>query len=305
MGLGGAGGAGGLIHGLVAVHRLTGDAAPLDAATAIARAVRDGAIDADERLDLMGGAAGLCLGLLALHRETGDEVVLAKARRAGERLVSRQRPEPEGGAAWPTWSGAALCFPSHGASGIALALARLADRAGQERFAGAAALALEFEDACYDPERGGWPDRRDHARAGPPAAQWCHGAAGVGITRLALRGTAVGAARAGADDAALAAAVAGAGRDFPERDNLCCGAAGVAEFVRAAGDAAAGSPVEAAASEWADDVAARVIAGDPVVLFARAVGGLPAPGLYLGLAGIGMALLGRRDPDLPGVLLWH
>ncbi len=74
---------------------------------------------------------------------------------------------------------------SHGAAGFAYALAALAAASGRDAFAQAAAECIAFEDSSYDGAHKNWPDLRGSAPAWP--CQWCHGAPGIGLARLATR----------------------------------------------------------------------------------------------------------------------
>src|SRR5262249_60602800 len=80
--------------------------------------------------------------------------------------------------------GLSLSGMCHGLAGFAYALASLAAARGREDFADAAAECIAFEDQSYDPARPNWPDLR---AAGQPVwpCQWCHGAPGIGLARLA------------------------------------------------------------------------------------------------------------------------
>ena len=128
---------------------------------------------------------------------------------------------------------------SHGAAGFAYALASLAAASGARRFrAAAAAECIAFEDSSYD---AGAPQLARSARGGEPAwpCQWCHGAPGIGLARLAT-------AKRGRD--AMRASLAPISRNAVEGvehgwpglvDTLCCGTLGSIEFFCEAGDALA------------------------------------------------------------------
>ena len=61
----------------------------------------------------------------------------------------------------------------------------MAAAAGREDFAAAASECLAFEDSSYDAERHNWPDLRGGGAPTFPC-QWCHGAPGIGLARLAM-----------------------------------------------------------------------------------------------------------------------
>src|SRR4029077_2384203 len=127
------------------------------------------------------------------------------------------------------FGGSALNGMSHGAAGFAYALSSLAAAIGRGEFAAGAAECLAFEDASYDADRRNWPDLRVAGQSLWPY-QWCHGAPGIGLARLATtRRIAINTAlKAKLDGKLLAAdignAVEGVTRAWPgQLDTLCCG----------------------------------------------------------------------------------
>ncbi len=81
---------------------------------------------------------------------------------------------------------------SHGAAGIGWALMELAAISGERRFRHAALEAYRYERNDYAASSGRWRDLRKlgFRDDGPPqphsacAATWCHGAAGIALSRL-------------------------------------------------------------------------------------------------------------------------
>lgn len=97
------------------------------------------------------------------------------------------------------WSWDTLSMPNerhllgfaHGVSGIACALAALAQAAGRPDFLAGAREALRYERAHLRAAEGNWPDLRSFsqpAQGGEPPCMvaWCHGAPGIGMARLDL-----------------------------------------------------------------------------------------------------------------------
>ncbi len=75
----------------------------------------------------------------------------------------------------------------HGASGIGLALLALGTAFDQDQLRVAGKRAFAYEEAWFDPIRGCWPDLRYHGQAeakGRTEVAWCHGATGIGLARL-------------------------------------------------------------------------------------------------------------------------
>ncbi len=302
LGIGGATGLGSIVYALTVISRLLQEDDILaDGCAASALFTKD-LIAADKRLDLVGGSGGAILGLLKLYRETLSSDVLAHAVECGEHLLAQPRLGPLGRRSWigQGLGQRPLNGMSHGAAGFAYALAALATAADRQDFADAAAECIAFEDANYDPERHNWPDLRGSNVSWP--CQWCHGAVGIGMARIAIgkRGRTEAAKMASDIRNAVEAAV----QSWPgELDTLCCGTLGNLEFICEAGNALGRDDLQALASR-------RLLA---IIAAAEATGdyrwnsGSPGfnLGLFRGLAGVGYTLLRRADPSLPNVLAWE
>jgi len=151
---------------------------------ALAKLLNRTRVGDDFGLDLTSGSAGVVLGALAL-----DLPQLAESHCA--RLIDAAEPQLWG-SAWPSDSSPGrrpLLGLGHGAAGMALALGEFGavhgDRVAQDMCMAAA----EYERSWYDPDRVAWPDLREVGPAGEPAGwmhAWCHGATGVGLSRLRL-----------------------------------------------------------------------------------------------------------------------
>ncbi|MEM7354334.1 MAG: lanthionine synthetase LanC family protein [Acidobacteriota bacterium] len=164
----------------------------------------------DHAFDVIGGAAGAIPGLLAIGQILADAQPLEIARELGERLIDQAHREPEGWS-WRTVGDGAvrhLTGLAHGTAGIALALLELACATGDSRFRLAAELAFLNERQHFNATAGNWPDLRhtpildalyygqmDELRrsvaagdVGTPEPRasiaWCHGAPGIGLSRL-------------------------------------------------------------------------------------------------------------------------
>jgi type 2 lantibiotic biosynthesis protein LanM len=303
LGIGGAAGLGSIAYALTVMAKGLDQAELLADAHRAAALITDELIAADKRLDVMSGSAGAILGLLRLYRDAGSGDVLKRAVKCGDHLLGQNRAGAEGRRSWVGhgFGSRALNGMSHGAAGFAYALASLAAATGREDFARAASECIAFENSSYDPGHGNWPDLR---AAGEPSwlCQWCYGATGIGLARIAAkqRGT-IDAKVAAAD---IGNAVEGAKRTAPSAvDTLCCGTLGSVEFFCAAGDALGRSELRGLASQ-------RLLA---VVQDAAAAGdyrwnsgnGRFNLGLFRGLAGVGYTLLRRLDGSLPNVLIWE
>jgi type 2 lantibiotic biosynthesis protein LanM len=302
LGLGAGTGLGGIVYALTAMAAiLRDDALRADAQTAAAL-VTDDLIAADKQLDVIGGAAGAILALLRLYRVGGAETVLRRAEKCGEHLLAQSRPGAQGQRSFLGQGVGTrpLNGMSHGAAGFAYALAALAAASGRDDFASAASECIAFENSSYDVARKNWPDLRGGGEPSWPC-QWCHGAPGIGLARIATgrRGT-ISAKSMRADIEGAAAAVE---RAWPGNvDTLCCGTLGSVEFLCEAADALGRNDLrDLAARRLASVMQAASTSGD----YRWNSGGRQFNlGLFRGLAGVGYTALRQADGTLPNVLVW-
>jgi type 2 lantibiotic biosynthesis protein LanM len=303
LGVGGAVGLGSIVYGLAVMAKcLNDDALLADAQQAVAL-FTDDLIAADKQLDVIGGSAGAILGLLRLYRDSRSDAALRCAVKCGEHLLAQPRLGPEGRRTWVGQGSGprGLNGMSHGAAGFAYALMSLAQASGRQEFAQAAGECIAFENSSYDTEHHNWPDLREEGRPSWPC-QWCHGAVGIGLARLATgRLGATADARLTAD---IQNAVAGARQGRPVAvDTLCCGALGGVEFFCEAGAALGRDDLRALAAERLTAVLQRAAAaGDYRWNSGKGRFNL---GLFRGLAGVGYTLLRRVDGALPNVIIWQ
>jgi type 2 lantibiotic biosynthesis protein LanM len=307
LGLGGAVGLGSIVYALAVMAKSLHDDALLADARQAAELFTDDLIAADKQLDVVSGSAGGILSLLRLYRDTGSDDVLRRAIKCGEHLLGQPRQGPAG---LRTWVGQGsgprgLNGMSHGAAGFAYALTSLAQVTGRQElrqeFGQAAAECMAFENSSYDAERHNWPDLRDAGGLIWPC-QWCHGAPGIGLARIAT------AKIRGMDDARLVTdiqnAVEGVKLGRPTAvDTLCCGALGGVEFFCAAADALGRDDLRALAAQRLTAVLhSAAAAGDYRWNSGKGQFNL---GMFRGLAGVGYTLLRRVDGTLPNVIIWE
>ncbi len=296
--LGAFDGFGGLVYLLAHAGHLWGEPGLWAHGVVVARALAR-AVPADRQYDIIGGAAGLLCCVAALRAVCDDPSLTAAVGACADHLVRGAEPRG-GGVGWTGGDRAApLAGYSHGASGAAVALLRAARLTGDPRYTEVARSAFAYERELYVPALGNWRDLRFPEQVASMNA-WCHGAPGIALARLE-------ALRAGgcADDPALEqdlerALEATCAQAADPNDSLCHGALGnlapIAEAARARPEArwaaVAGGRLAA--------VADRVRRNGPVC---GTPGGVEAPGLLTGVAGIGHELLRHARPaDVPCVL---
>lgn len=287
-------GLGAVIYALVRIGRFLDESALPEEARALAAGLTPGLVRRDDKLEVFWGVAGTILGLLALD---GPDAV-ERATWCGEHLLRMRREDPGSGLrAWATSGVVPETGFAHGSSGIAHALLELHRCTGDGRLYDAAMEAFAFERSVYREDLREWPDRRDQPADRPLMSSWCHGAPGVGLSRLA----ALDVVRpddepAIASDLLLAlrkTSAAGPGG----MNNLCCGTFGRVDILLEASRRLENPTLERQARRMADDCLARADgAGFTLPDYAEEEPHLRA-GLWQGLAGVGYALLRLADPE--------
>jgi lantibiotic modifying enzyme len=298
---------GSIVYALAVMAKCLHDDDLLADARQAAELFTDDLIAADKQLDVVSGSAGAILSLLRLYRDTRSDDALRRAVKFGEHLLSQPRLGPEGRRTWVGQGSGprGLNGMSHGAAGFAYALTSLAQATGRQelgqKFAQAAAECIAFEDSSYDTQQHNWPDLREAGGLSWPC-QWCHGAPGIGLARIATSRL------GGMDDARLAAdienAVEGVKLGRPTGvDTLCCGVLGGVEFFCEAGTALGRDDLrEFAAQRLTAVLRTAAAAGDYRWNSGKGRFNL---GMFRGLAGVGYTLLRRVDGALPNVLIWE
>lgn len=293
---GGYVGLGSVAYGLGVVGSLLDEPTVIDDAVACTEHVTDEFLAADDTYDIVGGLAGTALGFAGLYDRCSDDRVLDTARRCGDTLLDAKETY-NGREMWDlcVFSDRPLTGFAHGAGGVAFALSRLGGLTGADRFADPVTDLVAYESDAYSETEGGWPDFRKDFPFYPD--QWCHGSAGIGLSRLGI---------ADYDDSqqiqlGIRRAVdSHAEPELAVTDNLCCGTAGQVEFCLEA----------AARGEGADGVARELVGG--MLRRREQTGGyslvpetvaVTEPTMFHGLSGIGYSMLRVVDPTLPSPLL--
>lgn len=266
-------------------------------------------IDQDERLDVVYGSAGCVLSVLALHAVHPSSRTLKVAIRCGDRLLATAQRMPHG-TAWTTIEDQPpLGGFSHGTAGIALSLLKLAACSGEVRFRSAALSALEYDRSLFVPSLSNWADLRvfpsqrsetdqDGKSAPGSMVAWCHGAAGIGLARLAALDQ-LDDERARQDIGSALRATTEYG--FEMNHSLCHGALGNIELLLTAARLLGRPEHHQAVDRATAQLAASIEANGPVSGVPRSV---ETPGFMTGLAGIGYGLLRLAEPDrVPAVLV--
>ena len=314
----------GLAYACVELGEALEDPRWTDAGLKLFRDLRDEDLDV-QALDVLAGYAGGLAALLNVHQrlslqdpEADLEDLMDLAKELGEKLLDRAHRREEGWS-WDTTDGGSqdhLTGFSHGAAGIAWSLLELYDATRDERFLEAGLEGFRYERHWYSADEENWPDLRDpellNAARGPnPTSSpltcphlWCHGAPGIGLSRL--RGWQI-TGEAGLREEAEAA-LRSTTRDLQNHlglggnYSLCHGLAGNAELLIYGSEILA----EPAIRELAEQIGLVGIHrhGSPASHWPSGMMGSPeAPNLMLGLAGTGYFYLRLYDAKTPPVLI--
>lgn len=297
-GVGGLTGLGSTIYVLSTLSNLLQDQQLLDEALWAARLLTDDIIVSDQVFDIVGGVAGCILSLLKLYRDTKASLVIDKAITCGAHLLRQRSRRPP--YMWPNLNGISLSGMSHGAAGFGLALAALAEASGKNEFKDAALECLVYEDSIYSERAANWRDLRVEDGASAFPVQWCHGAGGIGISRIGMARAGITSDRIGTDVEKAAEAVSVAGP--LQLDTLCCGNSGSVEFLTEASTFLSDRKLRGTRDQILSNLISRVDALD-----LKKSNEQWAPlGFFTGLSGIGYTLLRQTESStLPNVLLWE
>jgi len=295
------------------VGGLLGEDEVVDAARRLVNAVLSDP-PAESEFDLISGKAGAIVALTLLRTVCDGATLVEFAARLGDELLATATKSAAGDS-WP-----ALAFPSrrhltgysHGTAGVGRAFLELFRITGEAKYVQGAERAFGYERHWFDRRAGNWPDFREDARTvrgaqagkGVFQAYWCHGAAGIALSRLR-------AYEILGDPSCLAEArvaleatrkVTRAGLEYDTWNyTLCHGLTGNAEILEYGH--AAGALSDRKSMLWLD------VARDGVERYVMrnrswpcGVSGAEVPSLMAGVAGIGYFYVRMHDKAVPSIL---
>ena len=267
-----------------------------------------GTADDDVVVDLLSGGTGAIAPLLALAVRLDRPALCDLAMRLARRTIATAIRSDDGWS-WPVAAGAIeaarpLTGLAHGAAGIGWSLLELGNATDSAEMTQAAQQAFRYENRWFRPAEDNWPDfREEDGEDAPTCVAWCHGAPGIGLTRLRAVELGFDAYRADAEAAMRTTRSSLADRDsWIDGDfSLCHGHSGLGEVLRYASRVLGRPEFAELVSEAAAAGAARF--ADEPASWPCGVRRGSNPSLMIGLAGIGYFFLGLADPALPSMLL--
>jgi lantibiotic modifying enzyme len=282
----------------------------------------EGCVLAESGIDVLAGSAGAIPVLLS--RGAGQEGGMPRAgmtlaRKIGDHLIGIAHKNGRGWS-WNTLDprsadgSANLTGFSHGSAGIAWALAELSRAGGGEEYISAARQAFAYERQLFSQEFSNWPDLRsnDGGNGKKDAATlygtvaWCHGAPGIGLSRLRVYDLVSD--EVCKQEAAIAVtttytsvrqALEGGQGNF----SLCHGMAGNSELLLMAADSFHNPGLlDFVRHVGMVGIERYVRKGEPWPCGVMGAG--ETPGLMLGMSGIGYFYLRLADPGgVPSILI--
>ncbi len=247
-------------------------------------------INKDQECDLISGCAGLIGPLLSIAQDVerknlSSQKPLDLAIICGEHLISQQMED--GG--WLTLRDKKpLTGFSHGVSGIIAALSRLYQLTEDNRFLTAIQKGLGYERSVFCLEKRNWPDFRSSSEPTKFMNSWCHGAPGIALSRLCLK-------QSGIWDEQIATEIEIALETTAKQDtgvdHLCCGSFGRAAILNLTSDFDMGDKWDLFAQQIVELSLKRALNQKSYRLFSTLEGEILLPGVFTGMAGIGLQLL--------------
>jgi lantibiotic biosynthesis protein len=266
----------------------------------------------DVAIDVVSGSAGAIPVLLRTWRRFDCNELFDSAHKHGKFLIE-QANHTEEGWSWRTIQGVEqrdLTGYSHGVAGIVLALLELWKVTSDAEFLEGAREGLRYERRYFDRAQQNWPDFRSFQQpAGAPsfALAWCHGAPGIGLSRLrAYELLDKDAQILDEIDAALNTTMASLAQPLVDGQgnfSLCHGLCGNVELPLVASQVLARPELRRAAENVAQ-LGIEYFSKRDMPWPCGTTYGKETPNLMLGLAGIGYFYLRMRDTQsVPSILL--
>ena len=299
IGIGGLMGCASIIYSLLRISQFLNEPELEDLATKIAVGITEEQILNDKSLDIISGSAGTVLGLLAIYYVANDVSFLNKAIVCGHHLLNSCHYDQDRRGATPGTK--LLTGFAHGASGFSYSLLCLYEATHDTNFLNGAINHIKYERSAYSAVYENWLDFRTE----PPSFMnsWCHGAPGIGLSRLgSLTVLDTEAAREEIQIALKTTQKFG----IRDMDHLCCGNFGRIDlFLSAAQKLNSPHLLEVALLQTSQlSIKAQQLGG-----FCLSTGFTKNnynPGFFRGLSGIGYEVLRVAFPSLlPSVLLWE
>ncbi|MGB9168751.1 MAG: lanthionine synthetase LanC family protein [Nitrososphaeraceae archaeon] len=146
-------------------------------------------------MDFMNGNAGAIVAILDIYNTTNEKNLLNLAIKLGDELILRSITRQED----PSWDSTSndikntsinITGFSHGPAGIAYSLLKLYSVTNNEKYKKMAELAFKYENKWYNDKEKNWAALETDEKKNKKNEKikygkaWCHGAPGIGLSRL-------------------------------------------------------------------------------------------------------------------------
>lgn len=146
-------------------------------------------ISEDCLFDLISGNSGIVLVLINMYKKTGTPTYLQKAIQIAEQLIEDMVTD-KGKVGWKSEVvPEVLAGFAHGNSGFIEMFSRLYEVYPQTKYLDVLSSLVEYENSLYSEKDNNWIDLRKFSEVDQHKSQpiaWCHGAAGILLSRLTL-----------------------------------------------------------------------------------------------------------------------
>ncbi|MCU0471113.1 MAG: hypothetical protein MUF58_21240, partial [Arcicella sp.] len=257
-------------------------------------------------LDVIDGAAGT-VPLLVRYAEIYHRPdLLAIAQKLGNHLIQKAQTTPQGS----SWNTAGpqkqnLTGQAHGASGIATGLLELFMATQQTQYRDVALNAFRYENHHFSHQHKNWADFRDFSQitglANTPSetsfnsCAWCHGAAGIALSRLRAYEILQDAGMKKDAELAIQKTIDELRHSPQESTSLCHGIAGNADILLSASQILNRPDLLLKANESGNYIVQEIIEKD-IPLMNGLHNTYQIPDMMLGVAGVGYFLLRLYNP---------
>lgn len=296
----------GLIYAYQLLYRFTNNKKYLDYAEMHLKKITT-IIQKDKDYDVIYGNAGALHIILNMYKLTRNADYMKLANIAGRVLIDGQIKKGEDYGGWITaGSKTPLSGFSHGAAGILWALTRLWKETGNPVVLDTIEKGLRFENHLFDRKAKNWIDRRQRTdeemqKYGIFMTAWCHGAAGILLSRTKMYGVLPGHFNLELQADASVALDTTLKTGFNNNDCLCHGTLGNTEIILEYCKKFRKTENELQCKIVRNQIA-KDICEDNYECGRSYLYGYKIPGFMTGISGMGYSMLRDQDSDLPCIL---
>jgi type 2 lantibiotic biosynthesis protein LanM len=228
FGTGGTTGVASLLYVFTKMYEYLKEHYYLDVAKRVFDMVEKQHIDRSIRQDIVSGNAGLLLALVKYYEVSKDVFALNLAQYCSEKIIDSGYHHRHF-IGWEYQQNKRLLGFSHGSSGILYALSRFYRLTkNKNRLEKVFKDCLTYEEVYYNRAKKNWPDYR-YEKESFGMVSWCHGALGIGMSRLHLYNLDLYGNNVKKDLLRAISKTLDTGGHF--LDTLCCGNGGRIDFI--------------------------------------------------------------------------